>query len=113
MSFYALSSVHSTVVEISTCNLVQVALVSITMMTSVLLFVTPIVPPLGQWAFALHQWLLYLTFPGLFTILPVAVQHTWGFKYFDSNYGLVVVSYVRLFVLKLTMIDQDDLRISL
>ena len=90
--------------EISTCYSVQFALVSISLTTSALLFATPIVPPLGQWAFALHQWLLFITFPGLFTILPVAVQHVWGFKYFDSNYGLIVVSYVCLFLLKLTMI---------
>ncbi len=74
--------------------MLQVAIAIITLIMSSLNFLMPLVPFLGRWAFAIVKWAMYLTFPGVFTIFSVAMQRAFGFKYFNSNYGLIVSGYV-------------------
>lgn len=73
---------------------VKNALVFMSLAQSALLFASPLVPLLGRWVFAAWLCALFLVFPGIFTVIPVTALRAFGPKYFGSNYGLIVTSYV-------------------
>ncbi len=71
-------------------------MVSICLLVGALLYSLIAIPIAGRVGFAIVMALIILSYPGTFTVAPVFIRKRFGSKYFNSNYGILTLSFVFL-----------------